>query len=112
MTYVCGRCGHSFDPEDAATVTETLDVIDGKPYREQRQACPECGSTDLATYARCLSCGDHHEPDELYGGTICGKCLDRYAKNRRLLQMYVEDDPHKYAEFIAELLDKGDTDDE
>ena len=111
LTMICGRCGHAFDPNEAVIVGDVVDVIDGVPYREYRDACPECGSVDIAEYARCLSCHDHYEPDELYGGVICGRCLDQYAKTPRLLEMYVEEDPHRYAKFIASLI-KGDEIDE
>lgn len=47
LTYICENCGHSFAPEEAAEVTETLDIIDGVPYRETRSCCPKCGSADI-----------------------------------------------------------------
>ena len=111
LIFVCGRCGHSYKPEDAAEVTETLDTIDGVPYRETRGCCPECGSADYTEYLRCLSCHEHYQPDGLISGMICGNCLSQYLKQPRLLQMYVEDHMEEYADFIADLI-TGDDDDE
>ena len=105
MIYVCERCGKSFAPYEAGSSAEYVTTLDGNHYMESRDCCPECGSTEFEEYHRCVSCERLFYPDGLYGGKICGDCLDRSVTINNMRE-YIDEDPDRYAEFIAQKIEQ------
>lgn len=96
---ICLECGHVFDEEDAFVCEETLDVIDGRPYKETVCCCPECNG-EYEAASECDECGEYFRFDNLIGGIFCRECVTEFMKDLDLLREYAEDDPSNFAEFV------------
>lgn len=105
IMFVCDRCGKNFSAYEAGSRAEYVTTIDGNHYMENRDCCPECGSTEYEEYHRCVSCERLFYPDSLYGDKICGDCLDRSITIRNMKE-YIDEDPHRYAEFMAQKIEQ------
>lgn len=65
MKYICDKCGHVFDEDEAGVIYETVGegVMRG-PYPAEN-CCPECGSTDFYEAQECAECGEWFFEDEM-----------------------------------------------
>lgn len=73
--FICNDCGNVFEEPEYFTWTETLCVLDGRPYREDcaEPICPDCGTTNFEEAYACENCGEWGWDFELTDG-LCDKC--------------------------------------
>ena len=91
--YICRQCGHTFDADEAATVTERHPYGD-TTVGESLSVCPICGG-DFEEAHACKECGREFLKDELYSG-YCVECLKKAITYDTTLQFLEDSDllPH------------------
>jgi hypothetical protein len=96
---ICNDCGCVFDEEDAFVCEETLDVIDGRPYKETVCCCPECNG-EYEAASECDECREYFHFDDLIGGLYCKECMADFLADNDLVRAFAADDPGGFAEFV------------
>lgn len=98
---ICVDCGHVFDESEVFVVQETLDCIDGVPYRETHCTCPECNG-DYEVAVQCKKCGEWFKWDDLVSGYYCSKCMADLLSDYDLLVEFAKGDEDAFADFVHE----------
>ena len=99
IKFICTECGHVFDEDEVFVVDETLDVIDGVPYKETYACCPECnGSYEQAK--QCEHCGEWFRFDDLIGGVYCENCMEEFLNDTEKTRAFAVEGLDSFAEFV------------
>lgn len=98
VKFICTECGHVFDGDEAFVIDETLDCIDGIPYKETYTVCPECnGQYEQAV--QCEKCGEWFRWDDLIAGVMCESCVMEELNDADKVRRYAAENLDDFAEF-------------
>ena len=98
--YICLDCGHVFNADEAGSYREWI----GEDRYESNSsgwmyydACPECGSTEMAEAECCDFCGEYDDKDEMLhvgDSTMCRDCAREIYEAYWQAWGYAEKDTH------------------